>query len=560
VTSSLEPFPVTVGIAGGLALFLFGMGLLADGLKAVAGDRMRGILANLTANRFIGALTGAFVTAVVQSSSVTTVLLVGFISAGLMTLPQSVGVIMGANIGSTVTAQIIAFRIADQALLIVAAGFALFALGRRETVKQAGTAILGIGLVFFGMAVMNEAVAPLRDYPPFVDALIRLQNPILGIVVGAAFTALVQSSAATTGLVIVLAGQGLITLPAGIAVVLGANIGTCVTALFAAIGRPREAVRAAAVHVIFNIAGVILWFGFIGQLAALATAVSPVAEGLQGVAKRAAEAPRQIANAHTAFNVCNTLIFIWFTGPIARLVQWLIPEKRPVAGALVRPRYLDDLLLDTPSMALHAAHLELGELGTRVQAMLAAILPAVLIGSRARLHEVARMDAGVDTLHGEMIAYLRRLGLRALATEEGDELVRLMEVANNFENIGDIIETDLVTLGNRRLEERISISDSTAQVIGEFHRAVTEALDTAIDAAATGDEQAALRVIAMKPRINSLADEASRRGARRLVSQEPARLRAYTREMEMIEKLKRIYYFAKRIAKTVAPHGEEESG
>jgi phosphate:Na+ symporter len=170
------------------------------------------------------------------------------------------------------------------------------------------------------------------------------------------------------------------------------------------------------------------------------------------------------------------------------------------------------------------------------------------------------MDAGVDTLHGEMIAYLRRLGLRALATEEGDELVRLIEVANNFENIGDIIETDLVTLGNRRLEERISISDSTAQVIGEFHRAVTEALDTAIDAAATGDEQAALRVIAMKPSINTLADEASRRGAHRLVSQEPARLRAYTREMEMIEKLKRIYYFAKRIAKTVVPHGEEEAG
>jgi phosphate:Na+ symporter len=560
VTSPLDPLPIAAGIAGGLALFLFGMGLLADGLKAVAGDRMRGILAHLTANRFIGALTGAFVTAVVQSSSVTTVLLVGFISAGLMTLPQSVGVIMGANIGSTVTAQIIAFKIADQALLIVAAGFALFALGRRETVTQAGTAILGIGLVFFGMAVMSEAVAPLRGYPPFVDALIHLQNPVLGILVGAAFTALIQSSAATTGLVIVLAGQGLITLSAGIAVVLGANIGTCVTALFAAIGRPREAVRAAAVHVIFNIAGVILWFGFIGQLAALATAVSPVAEGLQGAAKRAAETPRQIANAHTAFNVCNTLIFIWFTGPIARLVQWLIPEKRPVAGGLVRPRYLDDLLLDTPSMALHAAHLELGELGTRVQAMLAAILPAVLTGSRARLHEVARMDAGVDTLHGEMIAYLRRLGLRALATEEGDELVRLIEVANNFENIGDIIETDLVTLGNRRLEERISISDSTAHVIGEFHRAVTEALDTAIDAAATGDEQAALRVIAMKPSINTLADEASRRGAHRLVSQEPARLRAYTREMEMIEKLKRIYYFAKRIAKTVVPHGEEEAG
>ena len=560
MTPSIDPFTIVVGIAGGLALFLFGMSLLADGLKAVAGDRIRCILASLTANRFIGALTGAFVTAVVQSSSVTTVVLVGFVSAGLMTLSQSVGVIMGANIGSTITAQIIAFKIADQALLIVAVGFALFALGRRETLKQAGTAILGIGLVFYGMAVMSQAVAPLRGHPPFVDALIQLQNPVWGILVGAGFTALIQSSAATTGLVIVLAGQGLITLPAGIAVVLGANIGTCVTALFAAIGRPRVAVQAATVHVLFNIAGVILWVGFIDQLAALATVLSPVAEGLKGAAKLAAEAPRQIANAHTAFNVANTLLFIGFTGPMARLAQRLVPEKPAVEGGVVRPRYLDDLLFETPSMALQAAHMELGEIGGRVKTMLAAILPAVLTGSRARLHEIARMDAGVDALHREVIAYLRRLGLRALSADEGDELVRLMEVANYFENIGDIIETDLVTLGNRRLEERISVSDSTAQVIGRFHAAVAEALDTAIAAAADGDEGAALKVVAMKSRINALADEASRRGAHRLVSQEPDRLRAYTREMEMIEKLKRIYYFAKRIAKTVAPHGEEASG
>ncbi|MGF1640171.1 MAG: Na/Pi cotransporter family protein [Rhodospirillales bacterium] len=552
----LELLHVVIGFAGGLALFLFGMGLLSDGLKAVTGDRLRALLAGLTANRLIAVFTGAFVTAVIQSSSVTTVLVVGFVSAGLITLTQSIGVIVGANIGSTFTAQVIAFNITDEALLIVAAGFALSALARHETVRQTGRAVLGLGLVFFGMALMGEAVAPLRASPSFVDAVTRLQNPLVGIVVGAVSTALIQSSAATTGLVIVLAAQGLLSLAAGIAIVLGANVGTCVTALLAAIGRPREALQAAVVHVIFNLAGVLLWVGFIDQLAALTTAVSPTADHLDSVSRRAAEVPRQIANAHTLFNVANTLLFIGFTGAMARLVRWLVPDRPATTGGVARPRYLDDQLLGTPTMALHAARLEIAELGGRVRAMLAAILPAVLTGSHASLQEIARMDVGVDALHREVIGYLRRLGLRTLTAAEGEELVRLMDVANAFEHIGDIMETDLVTLGERRLEERILVSDSTAEVIAGFHAAVDEALGLAIAAVGNESESDALRVIAMKPRINALADEAGRRGARRLVSQHPERLRAYTREMEMIEKLKRIFYFAKRIAKAVAPRGD----
>jgi phosphate:Na+ symporter len=547
LTQSFDILPAIVGLAGGLALFLFGMGQLSSGLKAVAGDRMRKILARLTANRFVGALTGAFVTAVIQSSSVTTVLVVGFISAGLMTLPQSVGVIIGANVGTTITAQIIAFKIADQALLAVAVGFTLYALGRHETIKQSGEAILGLGLVFLGMVLMSEAVSPFRNNPSFVEAMAHLRNPLFGILAGAGFTALVQSSSATTGLVIVLAGQQLIALPAGIALVFGANIGTCVTALLAALGRPRDAMRAAVVHIVFNVAGVLLWIGFIGQLATLVKFISPDA------------LPRQIANAHTVFNVANTLVFIWFTGPIAAFVQWLVPEKPEPQDVFVQPRFLDDRLLETPSMALHIVHLELGELGNRVDAMLKAILPAALSGSRAQLREIARMDTGVDALHREVIAYLRRLGLGTLTADEADEMVRLMDVANNFENIGDIIETDLVTLGNHRLDQQVSVSDATAQVIGQLHAAVSEAVELAIEAVA-GDQHAALRVIAMKPLITAQAIVVSHRGAQRLVAQGPDRLDAYTREMEVVEKLKRIYYFAKRIAKTVAPHGEDEIG
>ncbi|MES9905934.1 MAG: Na/Pi cotransporter family protein, partial [Sedimenticola sp.] len=280
---------------GGLALFLFGMEQMADALKAVAGERMRNILAKLTTNRFMGAATGAFVTAVIQSSSVTTVLVVGFITAGLMSLSQSVGVIMGANIGTTITAQIVAFKVTKAALLMIGVGFSMLFLSKEEKIKQYGTMLMGLGLVFFGMSVMSDAMKPLRTYQPFLDLMITMENPFIGIMVAAAFTGLIQSSSATTGIVIVMASQGFITLPAGIALAFGANVGTCVTAMLASIGKPREAVRAAMVHVFFNIAGVLLWVMFIPQLVEFVTWFSPTHPELSGIEKLGAETPRQIA-------------------------------------------------------------------------------------------------------------------------------------------------------------------------------------------------------------------------------------------------------------------------
>ena len=243
-SSTLNVSMLLMGLFGGLALFLYGMEQMSESLKAVAGERMKSILSRLTSNRLMGAITGAFVTAIIQSSSVTTVLVVGFITAGLMSLSQSIGIIMGANIGTTITAQIIAFKITKFALLMVAVGFGMLFFGKRERIRQYGTGLMGLGLVFFGMAVMGDAMKPLRSYQPFLDWMIHMETPVVGILVGALFTALIQSSSATTGIVIVMATQGLISLTAGIAVIFGANIGTCVTALLASIGRPREALRA----------------------------------------------------------------------------------------------------------------------------------------------------------------------------------------------------------------------------------------------------------------------------------------------------------------------------
>ena len=540
-------------LLGGLALFLYGMEKMAFALKSVAGERMRVILKRLTSNRIIGALTGAFVTAVVQSSSVTSVMVVGFITAGLMSMSQSIGVIMGANIGTTITAQIIAFKVTKLAMLMIAVGFAASFVCRKERIRQQGSGLMGLGLLFLGMTVMGEAMAPLRDYEPFLDFMVHLETPLLGIVFGAVFTALVQSSSATTGVVIVLAGQGLISLSAGIALAFGANIGTCITALLAAIGRPREAMRAAWVHVLFNVAGVLLWLPMIDELARAVTLLSPAAPELGGMSRLAAETPRQVANAHTIFNVANTLLFLPFATQFARLVERLVPDLPLADLEEVRVRYLDEDLLDTPSLALDRARLELLHQGDQVSEMMAAVLPAVLRGSGQELDEVAAKDDAVDYLHGRIVTYLGQISSRRLSENQSEELLQLMEAANSLENIGDIVETNLTRLGRERLESQLTVSKTTEEVIVGFHAVVSKALDAALQAVAQKNAEAAGQVVGMKQEINRLASAAAVHQAQRLVADEPNRLRAYTVEMDILQSLKRIFYFTKRMARSVVP-------
>lgn len=544
--AELDLFTITAGLGGGLAIFLFGLEQLSAGLKAVAGEKMKTILAKLTSNRFLGMFTGAFVTAIIQSSSVTTVLVVGFISAGLMKLSQSIGIIMGANVGTTITAQIIAFKITHFAMVMVAVGFFMFFFGRHDKFKQYGNMIMGLGLVFLGMNLMSEAMQPLRSYEPFLDLMVSMENPILGILVGAAFTALVQSSSATTGIVIALATQGLLSLPGGIALIFGANVGTCFTAMLAAIGKPREAVRAAVVHVLFNVAGVLLWVAFIDQLAAFVRDIGGMASGTA----------RDIANAHTIFNIANALIFIWFVTPFARLVERLVPLKEEDRAISAKPKYLDEPLISTPSIALNAVRLEVGELGKHVQKMMKAILPATLTGTRASLDKVEAMDSNVDDLHMAILKYVRKIGAQSLGESDMREVVRLMSAANHLEDIGDLIETDMVQIGHNRIKEKITVSPETAHLLKSFHAKVEKSLDLALEAVVNEDVEKAEKVINMKKVITDDVEAISTHGATRLLSEGHRRRHTYSREMEAVERLRRIYYFAKRIAKGVVAKAE----
>lgn len=555
--TSVDWTTVSVGLLGGLSLFLFGMGMMTDALKALAGDGMRKVLGRLTGNRFTAALTGALVTAVIQSSSVTTVLVVGFITAGLMTLTQSVGVIMGANVGTTMTAQIIAFKVTDYALWLIVLGFMLQFVSKRDSLRQSGGMIMGLGLIFFGMGMMSDATHPLRTYEPFIDIMKRMDNPLIGMAVAAAFTALVQSSSATTGIVIVLAAQGFITLEAGIALAIGSNIGTCATALLAGLGKPRPAVQAAAVHVLFNVAGALLWVGLIDQLALIVREVSPARPDLSGAARLAAETPRQIANAHTFFNVANTVVFIWTTSLMAWLVRKILPDKPPPAEVHAQPRYLEPAYLETPALAIDRIRLELGHLGEHVIGLVNSATPGSEIRSIRALESLRTGLDDVEALDEAILAYARQILGRQISQRDAEETARLMGVSSHLQAAADLIGVNLITLAERWLELGLVASEGTRERFQALHGMVSEALEHAVRAVVDSDPDLAAQVIRMKPEVDALAVAAERRLLERLSSDDPHRVEIYRLESEIVDLLKRVYYYAKRAAKLAAENEPE---
>ncbi|MBF0622066.1 MAG: Na/Pi cotransporter family protein [Magnetococcales bacterium] len=541
---------VIMNLLGGLALFLFGLEMLADSLKLVAGDRMRTILGSLTTNRFSGALTGAGVTAVVQSSSVTTVLVVGFVSAGLMTAEQSLGVIMGANIGSTVTSQLIAFNITKYAMWMVTIGFTISFIATQDWLKQSGKIIMGLGLIFFGMGFMSAAMQPLRSYHPFIELMAGMSNPVLGIAVGALFTALVQSSAATMGIVIVMASQGMVTLEGGIALALGANIGTCATALLASIGKPRNAVRAAMFHILFNIIGVLLWLPIINQLAALAIWISPLSTELEGMARLAAEVPRQIANANTLFNIINTAIFIWLTGPFAKLLRRMIPDRAPVVDAkpAFKPRHLDELLLSNPSIALQMVRMETLELGKQVMEMVKLAPQAVTSDQTPEQMAIEQMDQEVDVRHRAILGYLGKLARHPMTAEQTVLHLKYAETIDNLEQLADVVETNLVSLGRHRARAKLTLSPAFQQLFTPLHQAALHNLQSVLNTLDTSDPNLAIAAMESKKQVSSIIKSSDLKALRAHAADNPDGLEIYAIEKDVLEKTKRLHYFIRRIA------------
>lgn len=537
--AQIEWGPLLAGLFGGLGLFLLGLQRLTESLKALAGDRLRAMLDRLTVNRVAAAATGTAVTAIVQSSSVTTVLTIGFVSAGMMGFTQSLGVIVGANVGTTITAQAIAFDIRTWALAMVAVGAIGLVFSGNERITIRADALLGLGLVFFAMQLMSQSMAPLRDSEFFLDAMTQLGQPLLGLLVGALFTALVQSSSATTAVVIALLTQSLITPDAAIAVVIGANVGTCATAGLASIGKPPAAKRVALAHIGFNLIGALGWIGFVGQLEWLANQL-PGSD---------ADEARALANAHLVFNVTNALIALPLLGLVGKALTRLVPD-RALRGRR-NDSQLDASLVVAPSLALEAARVELARMTEAVLEMTRAIPPAVLDGNRIRLDHLATADNEVDERHRIIVDFLGRLGRGQLTEAQTQEMVGLLGAANDLESIGDVIENNLVRLGRRRLTANIEFDPETRAEILRVHREVLQALELAVLSLLEGDLEASVRSVKAKALITELLGGATSPHTLEVAyhHQGPRAVEVYTLVREITDSLQRIYYFARRLAR-----------
>lgn len=538
-----------IGLAGGLALFLHGMTMMSSAMRAMAGSRLKVIMAGLAGNRFSALLTGAAVTAIVQSSSVTSVIAIGFVSAGILTLGQALVVIMGAAVGSTVTAQIIAFDVSKLAFLLVAIGFGLSLWKARRIPSLVGTVILGLGILFIGLSMMSGFMAPLRTYQPFLTLMASMTNPLLGILIGALFTAVVQSSSATLGVIIALAAQGLIPLEAGIALVFGANIGTTITGLLATIGQPRAALHAAVGLVAFKTLLVLIWLPLIGLLERITRAVSPSAEGLALAEQLAHEVPRQVANAHLIVNLTTVLILLPFTNQLAALiVRALGPGSEPRGEEAVAPA-LNPVLLEMPPMAIDGVRREVLHLGERVGDLFDVAVPAILDGQDGVVDQLHAREQVVDRHHAAILGFVEKVLQPELAPELCRTAVDLVEAADYIEAIGDLVDKEMVPLYRRHVERGTEIDSQARERLRALAEAVGRELRGALRAVAEADQALARSVLDTKSQVRSLERAAIEFQLDALPADGPQRLLPNSLERELTESIRRTYSLVRRLVR-----------
>ena len=552
-------------LLGGLSLFLYGMRKMSEGMKKVAGNRMRSILSALTNNRVIGLSVGAFVTMVIQSSSATTVMLVSFVQAGLMKFVQTLGVILGADIGTTITAQLIAFNLTDYALFMIAVGFGFTMFGKKDTQKHLGEAVLGFGILFFGMKLMSEAMIPLQTYQPFIDLLKGLENPVFGLLLGAIFTALIQSSSAFTGIVIVLAQQGVLSLEAGIPLIFGANIGTCITAGLASIGTSREAKRVALAHVLFKIGGVVLFIFWIPVFADIIRWISPAAEG-SGMGTLTGATPRQIANAHTLFNVSLAFLFLPFTSLFTKNIYKILPQKAEETALKPATWHIDESAISTPTLAINLARTEILRIVKIIGRMLEAVIhPFIKRESRQDLYYpqlslvegIKMREEKIDFLEEKVSHFLIKITRQELSDDDANEAFAMMSVVKDLESIGDIIDKTIIPLIAKKQVLTEDFSEQGKEEIITFHVKVSKQISRINEAISTFDIEKASNVMAKEAKYTTLESEYRIKHLKRVREELTESVSTHEIHMELMDLLKQINVYTASIAKTIvemAPH------
>lgn len=468
---------------GGISLFLYGMQLMGDGLQAAAGSKLQRILGALTKRTIYGVALGAGVTSILQSSSATTVMTVGLVNAGLMNLQQAFGIVMGANIGTTITAQLIAFKLTDYITLLLAIGFLIRTVAKKRQMKDIGQVLMGFGILMLGMAMMSNSVAPLRHNTAVVEFIGRFStHPILGLLVGLCMTVVIQSSSATVGILMAMAGQGLIPLEGAVPVLLGDNIGTCITAVLATLQANINAKRVALSHVLFNLIGSIIAIALLSQFLALVLKISP-----------AGNISRQIANAHTVFNVVNTILFLPFAGQFTKLIEKIMPNKNGEIS--YQPKFLNESMLDTPAIALSLARKEVSRMGSLALGNTKRAFSCINQYDSKKVKYIKEHEPVIDNLEEAITVYLTKMSEKNLSVELTNIHTGLLHCCMDLERIGDHAETIAKRVKSMN-EDGISFSPEAAEEMKEIGDMVIRTTADALQALEDNDVNLAKTALA----------------------------------------------------------------
>lgn len=500
-----DAFQTIFGLLGGLAVFIFGMNMMSECLQKAAGEKMKTILGILTRNPVMGVLAGALVTAVLQSSSATTVMVIGFVSAGLMSLPQAISVILGANIGTTVTAQLMAFKISDYIWMIVFIGFIMFFLGKGEKIKNIGQTIFAFGLLFVGIETMGSVMKPLAGSPVFTEMMAKVSNiPVLGVLLGTAMTLVVQSSSATIAVLQSFASQpaadgvsSVIGLTGAIPILLGDNIGTTITALLASIGQSKNARRTAVAHSIFNITGSFVFIWFIPLFANFIRLISPKGNEVEVIS-------RQIANAHLSFNFINTLIWLPLLPVMVKIVMLIVRGEDKTENDLIQPRFLDSRVLNQPVVALHLAGQEVKAVFHDIQMLLNDVKSSFIKNDTEALKKAEENGSSLGKMNESIVRYMSALfSGGGLTEEQSEEAAELLYVVNDIDKIRDRC-MDISRLSGEKIFNEYQFSETAVQELKDCFSYVAGMLEKARSSVENQDKSKAQEVLGEKDKLRKM--------------------------------------------------------
>ena len=505
-------FGTILTMAGGLGLFLFGMELMSDSIEKVAGARLRRILEIFTTNRFMGMIVGIIFTGIIQSSSACTVMVVSFVNSGLMNLYQAAGVILGANIGTTITSQLVSFNLSKIAPLILLVGVVVMMFTKKEKVRKVAEVVVGFGILFVGLSTMSQAMANMKNEPQVVNLLMSLKNPFLATLMGFALTAIIQSSSVTVSIVLLLANQDLLPLPITLYIILGCNIGACATAMLASMTGKKDAKRAALIHLLFNIIGTVIIY------IALFVAGDQIVELIKSIS---ADNGRFVANAHTLIKIAQVIMLFPFTGWLVKMTYLIVPGEDQKVGyrESYQLKYIGDKVVFNPATAVVEVIKELERMASLAEENLNRAMNALITLDEEDIEEVYEVEKNINFLNHAITDYLVKINQTTLPIEDLNSLGALFHVVNDIERIGDHAE-NVADAARQRKEEGVSISKEAQKELGDMLEMVNKIIRYAVEMFAKSDESHMQEIVTLEDQVDEKERELQKKHVERLTKGE----------------------------------------